>query len=263
MEPALASHCLNCTAELDGAYCHICGQRADTARFTTKRLWGQVFEAFTDLDRGFLHTLKVLTVAPGLAIKDYLDGKRSPMYNPFRFYILTAAALIIVTEITGFDIIAQSANVNNEVLGVESSARQIAFQQKLGRLMSENMQAIQLLFLPIIAWSTWIAFGRGSRRNYAEMLIYQCYTSGYSTILTAALIPIFRYVDGANVYYMPVSLGLYVLLNSLFSYGLFGRHWFSLILMSIVAFALYMIAIMVLMVPGTVIYFILNPELLR
>ena len=256
-------HCLNCATELEGAYCHICGQRADTERLTIKRLWGQVFEAFTDLDRGFLHTLKVLTVAPGLAIKDYLDGKRSPMYNPFRFYILTAAALIIVTQLTGFDIIAQSQSVNNEAMGLQTSARQATFQKDLARMMSENMQTLQLVFLPIIAWSTWIAFGRGSRRNYAEVLIYQCYTSGYSTILTAAAIPIFRYVDGADVYYLQVSFGLFVLLSALFAYGLFGRHWLSLILKSIVAFALYMIAIMILMIPPVVIYFILHPELLR
>ncbi len=104
--PVTSLPCLNCATPLTAAYCPECGQRADTERITSKRLWQQIFEAFTDLDRGFLYTLKVLTIAPGRAIKDYLAGHRAPMYNPFRFYILTAAALIIVTQLTGFDIIS-------------------------------------------------------------------------------------------------------------------------------------------------------------
>jgi len=261
--PAAVPACLNCGTPLAGAYCHVCGQRADTERITTKRLWGQIFEAFTDLDRGFLHTLKVLTVAPGRAIKDYLAGQRAPMYNPFRFYILTAASLIIVTQLTGFDLIAQSAAANNEAMGVEPSASQQQFQKDFGRLMSENMQSIQLVFLPFIAFGSWIAFGRRAKKNYAELLVYQCYASGYSSLLTALLIPVFHYVPGAKSLYFPISMVLYVLLNVFFAYGLFGRNWFGLAVRSVLAFVIYMTAAMLIFIPLMIIYVIMHPELFR
>ncbi len=148
-------------------------------------------------------------------------------------------------------------------MGLQQSERQVAFQKEFAKLMGENMQTLQLVFLPIIAFGSWVAFGLGGKANYPEQLIYQCYASGYSTLVTTAAIPVFHYVPGGNTYYVPFSFCIFLLLSTWFTYGLFGKNVLSLALQSVVAFIIYMICTMIIMIPGMIIYIILHPELFR
>lgn len=226
--------CLNCGTSLAGAYCHVCGQRADTERITNRRLWGQVFQALVDVDRGFLYTLKVMTVAPGRAIKDYLAGKRAPMYNPFRFYILVAAVSLLTIELSGLKMAETNAAIREafeapaagqppavdapasptaptaEAKKLEQEAEKVEREVKqlnndTMNWIQQNMQAIQLIGLPLIAFCTWWPFRRFLNVNYAEVVVLQCFLSGYSSLVMVPLVPL--------VLLLPNSMGYYALLG--------------------------------------------------
>lgn len=244
--PAAVPACLNCGTPLAGAYCHVCGQRADTERITTKRLWGQIFEAFTDLDRGFLYTLKVLTVAPGRAIKDYLAGHRAPMYNPFRFYILVAAINLIALGFLDVDFVEAGRELNQSMGGPNQRTEAIELQEKVNRWTQDNLQTIQLLALPLIAFGTWFAFRKRLGYNYAEALVLQCYTSGYSSFVMAIVIPLFGLAANPMVAYSLTGLLVSLLLSMRFMAQLEGQWSVGVVWRTVLAMIAYMLLYLVI-----------------
>ncbi len=246
LSPAADSSCLNCGTPLAGAYCHVCGQRADTERITNRRLWGQVFEAFTDLDRGFLYTLKVLTVAPGRAIKDYLAGHRAPMYNPFRFYILVAAVTLIALSLLDVDFVKAGRELNQSLAGPDQRPEAIQLQEKVNRWTQENLQTLQLLALPLIAFGTWFAFRKRLGYNYAEMLVLQCYTSGYSSLAMAVLVPFLGLTSNPMLAYSAVGLIVSLLLSLRFMVQLEGGWSLGVVWRTALALLAYILLYLVL-----------------
>ena len=97
-------HCLNCGTELNGMYCHVCGQQA-TSKTPTVR--GFVLEYFNNAfiwDSQFLKTIWDLVSRPGFLTKDYLSGKFISQEHPLKlnmfllFVIITLLALFAGTE---------------------------------------------------------------------------------------------------------------------------------------------------------------------
>lgn len=86
-----ATECPSCGTAFASDYCPECGQEANPSTSTT-----EVFEDFArelfDIERGFLNTLKALTLRPGRALTDYLGGARARLLSPGR-YLLAAVIL--------------------------------------------------------------------------------------------------------------------------------------------------------------------------
>lgn len=66
--------CQQCGAIGPGNFCGNCGQSLSTKRLTVSALVLEVFHFFTNLDKGFLYTIKKLATIPGKIQKDYIDG---------------------------------------------------------------------------------------------------------------------------------------------------------------------------------------------
>ncbi len=82
------STCKNCGNNFEGRYCNNCRQPADTKRITWHDIGHQLLHVFTHADKGFLHTVKELTIRPGKTIREYLKGKRIDHINPFLYMIV-------------------------------------------------------------------------------------------------------------------------------------------------------------------------------
>ena len=265
--------CLNCGTPLAGAYCHVCGQRADTERITNRRLWGQVFQALVDVDRGFLYTLKVMTVAPGRAIKDYLAGKRAPMYNPFRFYILAAAVSLLTIELSGLKMADTNAAIQEafeapadtlapdtappaaEAQKLEQEAKKVEKEVKqlntsTMNWIQQNMQAIQLIGLPLIAFCTWWPFRRFLNVNYAEVVVLQCYLSGYSSLVMVPLVPLVLLLPNSMGYYALLGFFAWFVLTMRVAADYRGRWSAGVVLRTIAVLLVYFAVIVVFSIIG-------------
>jgi hypothetical protein len=82
--------CAHCHAELVGSFCHVCGQKQITTRFTVKRMYSDILASLTNLEKGFLHTFKALLVSPGKVINGYLNGDTAAIFKPFRYAFIWA-----------------------------------------------------------------------------------------------------------------------------------------------------------------------------
>lgn len=87
--------CLNCSSEVHGRYCHVCGQQNIEPKQTVWHLVTHFFNDITHFDGKFFHTLKYLIARPGYLSKQYIQGRRADYLDPIRMYVFTSAIFFI------------------------------------------------------------------------------------------------------------------------------------------------------------------------
>lgn len=92
--------CLNCGARLQGAYCHVCGQTADSHHRSIGHLIWEVLEGFTHLDSRVAMTLPALLFHPGRLALDQIEGRRQRHVPPFRLFLITLLLFMLAAEVS-------------------------------------------------------------------------------------------------------------------------------------------------------------------
>ncbi len=88
--------CLNCGADLNGRYCHKCGQENIEPKENFWHLVNHFVEDLTHFDGKFFITLKDLLFKPGFLSKEYLKGRRASYLHPIRMYVFTSAVFFLI-----------------------------------------------------------------------------------------------------------------------------------------------------------------------
>ena len=88
--------CLNCGTELQGPFCHYCGQPDKRLLRFFPVLIREFFEDFLELDSRFTRTMKPLLFQPGRMTRDYLDGRRFRFTPPMRLLIFSSMLFFIL-----------------------------------------------------------------------------------------------------------------------------------------------------------------------
>ena len=88
--------CLNCNTELNGRYCHLCGQENLEPKESFWSLVSHFFYDITHFDGKFFGTLGYLVRKPGFLPKEYLRGRRASYLNPIRMYVFSSALFFII-----------------------------------------------------------------------------------------------------------------------------------------------------------------------
>lgn len=100
MDALAADHqgasCLNCGTALVGAYCHQCGQEADTGRITWGTLLREHYRALGRLDSEILRTAWALTTDPGGFCRQYLAGRRRGRTAPVSYFFVSFFASFLL-----------------------------------------------------------------------------------------------------------------------------------------------------------------------
>ena len=88
--------CLNCGTEVQGRFCHNCGQQNVV---THQGFWSLVKHFVYDIfhfDGKFWITLQYLFFKPGFVPKEYVSGKRLRYLDPIRMYLFTSAIFFVI-----------------------------------------------------------------------------------------------------------------------------------------------------------------------
>jgi hypothetical protein len=99
--------CPNCGAIRVGPFCAGCGQSLREPRVSFGLLWRWLVGQVLSFDRGFLLTVREMTLRPGTMIRDYLAGQRQRYTNPFTYLLLWSAASLLVWSLLGDHFMAQ------------------------------------------------------------------------------------------------------------------------------------------------------------
>ena len=91
-----AKDCLNCKTEVQGKYCHVCGQENIEPVESAWHLIQHFLYDLTHFDGKFFSTIKTLLFKPGFLSAEYVAGRRASYLNPLRMYIFTSAFFFLV-----------------------------------------------------------------------------------------------------------------------------------------------------------------------
>ncbi len=79
--------CLNCGAELQGKFCHVCGQENLQLKENFGHMLNHAVSDYFHFDQHFFNTLKPLLFQPGKLTNEYMAGKRVRYLHPIKMYI--------------------------------------------------------------------------------------------------------------------------------------------------------------------------------
>lgn len=177
--------CKNCGIPLEGNYCSDCGQKVITERITIRYLFTELFNIITNVDRGFLYTIKMLLVAPGEMIRNYLNGQTLRYYHPLRYLIFTIAiSVALMLSLGVFD--RQQSDIQS-MMGTQQSEEVAATQQKMNEEVKKYLNFLPLIMIPFLALFSYLFF-RKQPWNYAENLVLHAYTQGQMAIIGTPVI---------------------------------------------------------------------------
>src|SRR5215212_1678685 len=87
--------CLNCGAELEGAYCHRCGQKGHVHR-TLAGFWHELVHGVFHFDGKIWRTLPLLAWRPGELTRRYVAGERARFVSPIALFLFTVFLMFAV-----------------------------------------------------------------------------------------------------------------------------------------------------------------------
>ena len=88
--------CLNCGADLQGHFCHVCGQENLQMKESFGHMLNHAVSDYFHFDYQFFHTLKPLFAKPGKLTVDYLAGRRMQYLHPVKMYIFISLVFFVL-----------------------------------------------------------------------------------------------------------------------------------------------------------------------
>jgi hypothetical protein len=180
--------CKNCTTHFKGKFCPSCGQAAKTDTISLHYLLHDIPHSIFHVDKGFLYTLKKMFTNPGLALKEYMAGKRVAHFRPFAFVIImSTVSTLLVPQIE--KLIYQLFIAKNPGYGL---SMKVLFWEKYFSLLI-------FLLIPILSLITWLCFKR-KPYNYWEHFVGNTYMAAQLNVLQifAKLFTLFKVALGYN-----------------------------------------------------------------
>jgi len=201
--PMPKTRCDNCGQTHTGAYCPACGQPRQ-GRLTFRQLLGTALGPLVDLDRGLLNTLRSLTVRPGAAAREYVEGRRLPYTNPIKY------CFIVIT------IYALAVNFLDIKIEIPGAQPRTDLEQRLFQIIHGLLAYLIFLTLyPVAALQARLFRGSGLRA--AESYVFCLFVFGHVTWLS------FAFAAGR---WLETATGLVVLFLLQWLYLLWALHGF-------------------------------------
>jgi len=121
-------YCSNCNVQLEGLFCHSCGQSSTSMI----KFFGEVIKELLDdalgYDSRFKHSLTPLFFKPGRLTLDYVKGKRFHYVLPFKLYLIASVLLILLVK-----------NVSNPEIQLSNDKSANQTQEKISEEVREEI----------------------------------------------------------------------------------------------------------------------------
>jgi len=167
------TNCLNCETSYHGNFCPECGQKGTVEKITLSFLIGDFISRFLDMDKGMLHNLKYLTLAPQGTIFNYLQGKRKSVFNPVSYAIIATSLYLLISSQLKLHTIDTSKydKFDGEL---------ITISYKAGKMIGTYLKFFWLLNILFLSLFSRLFFKTFS---FLEHLAMNCFVLGHVTFL--------------------------------------------------------------------------------
>lgn len=177
------TECANCGRSFTGNYCPECGQPADW-KITATGVVGGFAQEFADIERGVWPTLVGLTLRPGAALQEYLQGAQRQLINPGRYLLIATlfsyGATRLLVWIGATEPLAATVDRLGDT-GIEGAMRTVL--QGLVAYKDIVLHAGYLIVAGLLALLLWRLFRDGLRRG-GEALALASFLTGHAILLT-------------------------------------------------------------------------------
>jgi len=142
---AQEGNCLNCGAELVGAYCHLCGQKGHVHR-TLGAFWHDLLHSVLHFDGKLWRTLPLLAWKPGELTRRYVAGERARFVSPMALFLFSVFLTFAVFSLVGgpfessgspranreaaADIARERGQLDRRIAGLEGQRRALAARRQ-------------------------------------------------------------------------------------------------------------------------------------
>ena len=201
--------CASCGTAFCGNYCPRCGQAAGVGRFSFQKAFLLFIDVWGMGNRSMFRSMRDLLLRPGYMIRDYISGRQSAYFPPFKMFFVLAAIALIVEH--GFDLgvsekVAQSQEVQVEMVQDESPQQETEDEEKdepnkeiyldgvktakmMQRLKDKNPAIVALLTLLLFSWPLFFFLRKSPTipdLRYSEFVVALVYTSNCFSIISIA-----------------------------------------------------------------------------
>ena len=172
--------CKNCGNDLEKNYCSQCGQKSHVDRINLAFVVSEFSSAIFQLDRGFLYTVKALSVHPGKSLDEFLNGKRVKYYKPISYVLVLSTFYYLITIMTHQNTWLDSG-IEGFINGATENDQNVEVP-KVFEWFSKNYAYASILLLPVFSLASYISFYKFGK-NYIEHIVINSYISGQQAIL--------------------------------------------------------------------------------
>lgn len=179
-------NCLNCGAELQGKYCHACGQKGVTLEMTLHDLRHDVTHEFLHLDENkILKTARLLIFRPGFLSKEYVQGRRASYISPLRIYLTCSVLFFALAAFAprGDRIIEVGPGPN---VRAPLNAQQEAQADLIGDKLAKTLPNLMFFLMPAFGVLTRWLYKR-QQRFYIPHLYFSVHLHAFLFLLLAVV----------------------------------------------------------------------------
>lgn len=184
--------CKNCKAELQGDYCHACGQRDVPVGITFAQTLSDFFSYNFSVDGPVWTTIRLLALNPGQLVRNFIEGKRKPYYRPVQFFVVSTVIYLLAMEWVGYSPLEGQLP---EATGTERIRDIVRNAERAGQWMITNLG--NLLFLLVASVGVVLKLADWRRYRFAEYLVFGFYVTGVYVL--TALFSVFINVQSNNL----------------------------------------------------------------
>lgn len=168
--------CINCGNEISGKFYSNCGQKAGVKRITFREGWEDFWARIYGFDGMFPRTLRDLTLRPGKATQEYLNGNRVKYYGPVGYFFFVISLYLLV--MSALDISAEELVKAMGVRPSKPGSGQEQFNSDMFSWINDNQRLVAFLMIPFYVLGAKIFF-RKQKLNFIEHSILVFYSQGH------------------------------------------------------------------------------------
>lgn len=227
--------CATCGTNYQGNFCPRCGQSAKVEpRMSAWKTFLLVLDVWGLGNRGMFRTLRDLILRPGYLICDYLQGKRSAYFPPFKLlFLLTTLSLLIGH---GFNILHENYQEGLEQIPMESFDESSESSAFIGFLIWGNAilhfqkdypAIFQLMYMGLAGYFIFIFFRKSNilgKITFSEFFIALVYMVNMY-ILYISIVRFFGYFGINKIFWIWIPLLYLIPLKQLSGYSIGKTIW--------------------------------------
>ena len=174
--------CKNCNEPVSGNYCSNCGQAANLKRIDGSYIIHEIASSF-NAESGMLYTIRMMFLAPGKSVKQFLSGDRNRYVKPISFILITSLISAFVSHFFHID----AKEFQQQFTG-ETEAMELPTAELIMNWVIENTYSSIIVGFFMAFWIK--VFFKKYGYNLFEIFVLFCYIFGMASLYSSVIFTI-------------------------------------------------------------------------